>query len=77
LKNIDIIVIPETWQRDDIFQYFNLPGFKAIHVCRAWKRVRGISLYYKGSINVVQHKIVVKRCEILHVESATRGSMFN
>ena len=34
LNNVDVIIITETWLKDDISHYFNLPGFEAIHVCR-------------------------------------------
>lgn len=37
-KNIDLVIIVETWLREDISQFFNLPGYESIHVSRKEKK---------------------------------------
>jgi len=48
IKNIELLLIVETWLRYDISPSFNLPGYESLHVCRDEKKVGGISFFYRG-----------------------------
>ena len=51
LKNIDIIVITESWLEADSAEFYNICGYNASNACRQGKRGGGVSIFVKSCLD--------------------------
>lgn len=47
---VDVIVVGETWIKQDRSQFYNIPGYKSIHSCRS-KSSGGLAVFIRNDIN--------------------------
>lgn len=76
LKTIDLVVISESWLKDDISPYYNIPGHESMHICRKDKR-GGISMFVKTEINSTICETNIKESEYMHITAEKNGVVFN
>lgn len=58
LAYVHFICLVETWLQDSDGNFFNIPGYRAIHHTRANSRGGGISVYVKNGINIINYSSI-------------------
>lgn len=64
---IDIIVITETWYKNNETQIYEIAGYFAFHSCRA-RRGGGVSIYVRSSCTIDNYEIVESDINAVSVE---------
>lgn len=65
---IDIIIIGETWFKQNHLCLYELSGYTSIHSCREHKRGGGLSMYVREPCNITKTEIQKKLWNSVNVE---------
>lgn len=73
-KNIDVIILTESWLKEENAVFYNLHGYTAYHICRKDRRGGGVSMFIKDNIKVNKYESFLSSCEILKISVTKNGS---
>jgi len=75
--DVDLVIVTESWLREELAPYYNIPGFEAMHTCRKDKRGGGISIFAKHNIEISQCESNMGNAEFMHVVARKGTTSFN
>jgi len=72
LVNIDLIIITESWLKKESSEYFQLYGFRSIHLCREGRRGGGVSFFTRDNLQMTEQNMAVNNASGAKDKQATQ-----